>query len=176
MPSAARRAPPDNYTDAWFVGFSPSITCGTWIGFDNRQSLGDKETGARAALPIWVDFMKVALADKPNEAFSTTNAPKRQIQMPTDSGIETTPKPPPPLSDTDEDMDTDSDQEKPPTPAVLEPGELRLPQDAPAVSAPPAHQPPAPIVRVPPPVPAAPRPKPAPAKKTSTPSQTPPTR
>jgi len=41
----------NNYTDAWFVGFSPSITCGTWIGFDNRQSLGDKETGARAALP-----------------------------------------------------------------------------------------------------------------------------
>ena len=50
----------NDYTDAWFIGFSPSITCGTWVGFDDRRSLGEKETGARAALPIWMDFMKVA--------------------------------------------------------------------------------------------------------------------
>jgi penicillin-binding protein 1A len=72
----------NNYTDAWFVGFSPSITCGTWIGFDNRQTLGEKETGAKAALPMWMDFMKVAVADKPNEEFSKANAPKRQIEVP----------------------------------------------------------------------------------------------
>ena len=58
-----------NYTDAWFVGFSPSITCGVWVGYDSRQSLGDKETGAKAALPIWADFMKVAIASKPGERF-----------------------------------------------------------------------------------------------------------
>lgn len=51
-----------DYTDAWFIGFSPEITCGTWIGYDDRQSLGDKETGAKAALPIWIDFMKAASA------------------------------------------------------------------------------------------------------------------
>ena len=58
-----------NYTDAWFVGFSPSVTCGVWVGYDSRQSLGDKETGAKAALPIWADFMKVAIAGKPGERF-----------------------------------------------------------------------------------------------------------
>ncbi len=96
----------NNYTDAWFVGFSPSVTCGTWIGFDNRQSLGEKETGARAALPIWVDFMKVAVADKPNEAFSKPNAPKKQIEVPADSDYgRSTPPPPPPPQDSDTDDD-----------------------------------------------------------------------
>jgi penicillin-binding protein 1A len=74
----------NNYTDAWFIGFSPSVTCGTWIGFDDRQSLGEKETGARAALPMWMDFMKVAVADRPNEAFEKPNAPKKQIEAPVD--------------------------------------------------------------------------------------------
>ncbi len=71
----------NDYTDAWFIGFSPSITAGTWIGFDDRRSLGEKETGARAALPIWMDFMKVALADRPNEQFSRANAPKRKLEV-----------------------------------------------------------------------------------------------
>ena len=148
----------NNYTDAWFVGFSPSVTCGTWIGFDNRQSLGDKETGAKAALPIWVDFMKVALANKPNEAFSTQNAPKKQIQVPADSDTEAAPAPPPP------DPDTEAPAEKAPEPAFLEPGELRLPNDAPATPKQPVRQqPPAPIVRASPtPVE---RPKPVPVKK-----------
>ena len=71
----------NNFTDAWFLGFSPSVTCGTWVGYDSRQSLGDKETGARAALPIWMNFMQAAVADKPNEQFSRANAPKRQLEM-----------------------------------------------------------------------------------------------
>jgi penicillin-binding protein 1A len=58
-----------DFTDAWFVGFSPSVTCGVWVGYDNRQSLGDKETGAKAALPIWMDFMKVAISGKDGERF-----------------------------------------------------------------------------------------------------------
>jgi penicillin-binding protein 1A len=58
-----------DFTDAWFVGFSPSVTCGVWVGYDNRESLGDKETGAKAALPIWMDFMKVAIAGKDGETF-----------------------------------------------------------------------------------------------------------
>jgi len=160
----------NNYTDAWFVGFSPSVTCGSWIGFDNRQSLGEKETGARAALPIWVDFMKVALADKPNEAFSAQNAPKKQIQVPADADTDAPPTPPP-----SPDADPDTDQEplhKAPEPAILEPGEQRLPNDEPAIPVPPAHQQaPAPIVRVPQPPPTT-HPKSVPLKKhpaTSTP-------
>jgi penicillin-binding protein 1A len=57
------------YTDAWFLGFSPSVTCGVWVGYDNRQTLGDKETGAKVALPIWMDFMRAAIAGKPDEHF-----------------------------------------------------------------------------------------------------------
>jgi penicillin-binding protein 1A len=58
-----------DFDDAWFIGFSPSVTCGVWVGFDNRQSLGDKESGGHAALPLWIDFMKVAIGDRPDEHF-----------------------------------------------------------------------------------------------------------
>jgi penicillin-binding protein 1A len=127
----------NNYTDAWFVGFSPSITCGSWVGFDNRQSLGDKETGARAALPIWVQFMKVALADRPNEAFSTPNAPKKQIQVPVDTAGDAAPPPAtPPAADTEPEAEPAPTRQRAPEPAVLEPGELRLPNDAPALPEP----------------------------------------
>jgi penicillin-binding protein 1A len=101
----------NDYTDAWFIGFSPSVTCGTWVGFDDRRSLGEKETGARAALPIWMDFMKVAVADRPNEQFSRANAPKKKLEVaitPPDEtatppaaensgdNVDITPPPPPP--------------------------------------------------------------------------------
>ena len=66
-PLGGKTGTTNDYTDAWFVGFSPGVTCGTWIGFDNRQSLGEKETGARAALPMWMDFMRAAIANRPNE-------------------------------------------------------------------------------------------------------------
>ena len=51
--------------DAWFVGFGGNITTASWIGYGQGKSLGDKETGARAALPIWRDFMAAALEEKP---------------------------------------------------------------------------------------------------------------
>ncbi len=84
-PLGGKTGTTNNYTDAWFVGFSPSITCGVWVGFDNRQSLGKKETGARAALPIWMQFMKVALAGLPSEPFPALQAPQTRIQAPRQS-------------------------------------------------------------------------------------------
>jgi penicillin-binding protein 1A len=63
-PLAGKTGTTNDFTDAWFVGFSPTLTCGVWIGYDEKKSLGDKETGARAALPIWMQFMNVALAGK----------------------------------------------------------------------------------------------------------------
>jgi penicillin-binding protein 1A len=63
-PLAGKTGTTNDFTDAWFVGFSPSTTCGVWVGYDEKKSLGAKETGARAALPIWMDFMKVALSGK----------------------------------------------------------------------------------------------------------------
>ena len=81
-PLGGKTGTTNDFTDAWFIGFSPSVTCGTWIGFDNRQSLGEKETGARAALPMWMDFMRAAIANKPNEAFPAGNAPKKELDVP----------------------------------------------------------------------------------------------
>jgi penicillin-binding protein 1A len=68
-PLAGKTGTTNNFTDAWFVGFSPSLTCGVWVGYDEKKFLGARETGARAALPIWMDFMKTALAGKDPGAF-----------------------------------------------------------------------------------------------------------
>ena len=68
-PVGGKTGTTSDFTDAWFLGFSPSITCGVWVGFDSRETLGEKETGARAALPIWMTVMKQAIAGKDNEEF-----------------------------------------------------------------------------------------------------------
>lgn len=68
-PVGGKTGTTSDYTDAWFLGFSPSITCGVWVGFDNRESLGEKETGARAALPIWMNVMRTAIIGKDGEQF-----------------------------------------------------------------------------------------------------------
>jgi penicillin-binding protein 1A len=69
-PVAGKTGTTNDFTDAWFVGFSPSLTCGVWVGFDDRATLGEKETGAKAALPIWIDFMDTALSrEKPTITF-----------------------------------------------------------------------------------------------------------
>ena len=109
-PFGGKTGTTNNYTDAWFIGFSPSITCGTWIGFDNRESLGEKETGAKAALPMWMDFMKVAIADRPNETFPKANAPKKQLNVqvaPADA------EPPDSAPSQPDEPDMNDDAEKP---------------------------------------------------------------
>ncbi len=68
-PLGGKTGTTSDFNDAWFVGFSPSITAGVWVGYDNRQSLGEKESGGHAALPLWIDFMKVAIGDHPDEHF-----------------------------------------------------------------------------------------------------------
>ena len=61
---AGKTGTTNDFTDAWFIGFSPTMTTGVWIGYDEKKSLGAKETGAHAALPIWMDFMQAALMGK----------------------------------------------------------------------------------------------------------------
>jgi penicillin-binding protein 1A len=69
FPVAGKTGTTNDFTDAWFVGFSPTMTCGVWIGFDEKRSLGAKETGAHAALPIWMNFMSAAMAGKDSGQF-----------------------------------------------------------------------------------------------------------
>jgi penicillin-binding protein 1A len=70
-PLAGKTGTTNDFTDAWFMGFSPSITCGVWIGLDEKKSMGARETGGQTALPIWMDFMRVAIAEpsRSQEAF-----------------------------------------------------------------------------------------------------------
>ncbi|HWZ82377.1 MAG TPA: PBP1A family penicillin-binding protein [Terriglobales bacterium] len=68
-PLAGKTGTTNDFTDAWFVGFSPTLTCGVWIGYDEKKSLGPKESGGHAALPIWIQFMNVALAGRDQGEF-----------------------------------------------------------------------------------------------------------
>ena len=68
-PIAGKTGTSSDYADAWFIGYTPSLLTSVWVGFDDKTSLGKDETGARAALPIWVSFMSQALKDTSIEGF-----------------------------------------------------------------------------------------------------------
>ena len=75
-PVAGKTGTTNDYTDAWFVGYSPDITTGVWVGKDNHSSLGKKESGSRAALPIWIDFMKEAISRNKGSRFKVPDSVK----------------------------------------------------------------------------------------------------
>jgi penicillin-binding protein 1A len=86
-PSAGKTGTTNDFTDAWYIGFTPQITAGVWVGNDDKRiSLGKKETGARAALPIWLEFMQQGMQGEPVENFPNVVpleklAPTRQVQV-----------------------------------------------------------------------------------------------
>jgi len=67
---AGKTGTTNDNVDAWFMGFSPDFTCGVWVGFDDDVTIGEGETGGKAAAPIWGMFMKKALKDKPVKEFA----------------------------------------------------------------------------------------------------------
>jgi len=68
-PAAGKTGTTNEYFNAWFIGFTPEYSTGVWVGFDDEKTMGDGETGGKSASPIWLDFMKEALKDKPIEIF-----------------------------------------------------------------------------------------------------------
>ena len=72
----------DEYTDAWFVGFDPNITVGVWVGYDEKKSLGSGETGASAALPIWIDFMRAYIDTRGDRKNPPTVRAAREHRVP----------------------------------------------------------------------------------------------
>jgi len=121
-PLGGKTGTTNEFSDAWFIGFSPSLTTGVWVGNDDKRiSLGKKETGARAALPMWMDFMKAALDGKPVEDFPNVEslaklALTKQVKVDTpdtapteDEGREKppakTPPPVPPVKPPDKSSD-----------------------------------------------------------------------
>lgn len=69
-PLAGKTGTTNEYIDAWFMGFTPYVVTGVWVGFDGQKSIGHNETGAKAALPIWLSFMKEAIKEYPDTDFS----------------------------------------------------------------------------------------------------------
>jgi len=70
-PAAGKTGTASEFRDAWFTGYTPDLLASAWVGFDNHDSLGNGETGGRAALPIWLSFMKAAHEDLPERDFDT---------------------------------------------------------------------------------------------------------
>jgi penicillin-binding protein 1A len=68
-PAAGKTGTTNDYRDAWFMGYTPNLVAGVWVGYDDHRSIGPKETGSRAALPIWLTFMKKANAERDAEDF-----------------------------------------------------------------------------------------------------------
>jgi penicillin-binding protein 1A len=90
-PLAGKTGTVDDYTDTWFIGFDPNITVGVWVGYDEKRPIGGSsngETGATAALPIWMDFMRVYIdkrGDRENQP--RFEAPGNIAFVTLDSGI-----------------------------------------------------------------------------------------
>ena len=77
--SAGKTGTTDRNRDAWFIGYTPEMVCGVWMGFDRRHSLGRGETGGRTCAPVWLDFMKQVPYQK-----KTFSVPPKVVFLPVD--------------------------------------------------------------------------------------------
>ena len=68
-PSAGKTGTTNDSVDAWYIGYIPQLLTGVYVGFDQPRNMGKSETGSRAAAPIWISFMKNAVANLPTEQF-----------------------------------------------------------------------------------------------------------
>jgi penicillin-binding protein 1A len=80
-PVAAKTGTTNDYSNAWFVGFTPRLATGVWVGYDRPRSLGKDETGSRVAVPIWMSYMGKILGDSPREDFPV---PDKIVFVPVD--------------------------------------------------------------------------------------------
>lgn len=80
-PAAGKTGTTQDFTDAWFIGFTPQLTAGVWVGYDDKQiSLGKRESGALAALPVWIEFMEKAMAGVPATDFANVIPLEQQAE------------------------------------------------------------------------------------------------
>jgi len=88
---AGKTGTTDDYTDGWFIGYNTSLLTGVWVGYDEKKTLGYHWIGSKVALPIWIDFMKEALADSPDEDF---HPPSNIVLIPIDrfTGLRASPE------------------------------------------------------------------------------------
>ena len=80
----------NDFTDAWFIGYTPTYTAGVWIGYPGlKKTLGSGEAGSVAALPMWIRFMEKFLAGKPNDKFPKAPSPDKEILAKRDDAART---------------------------------------------------------------------------------------
>lgn len=134
-PMAGKTGTTNDFNDAAFIGFTPNLTCGVWVGFDDRRSLGSHEDGARVALPIWMEFMTEWLKDHPSGDFTYSprlTKPEQVEEILTSAGGIPT-------------LAQNSRQDAPPAkPTPANAGPAQSPQPGPA-SAPPKEAAPSPV-------------------------------
>ncbi len=138
QPVAGKTGTTNNYNDAWFIGFTPGLVAGCWIGFDKPQDLGKDQTGGHQCGPIWNEFMKVALKDQPNIDFAV---PVGMSLLPTGDGAIEAYKPgQTPGAQTDDSLLAGaSSLDSPATPAAQSvPGQPGAPEPATAAGTQPA--------------------------------------
>jgi penicillin-binding protein 1A len=145
-PEGGKTGTTNDFTDAWYIGFTAQLTTGVWVGNDDKRiSLGKKETGARAALPIWLEFMKQGMQGMPVEDFPNVIplekiAPSKMLQVDTpdtappadlaEQGLTETPSGAAPPA---------KPVEKPTTPPAVVPQKPAVPQTAGASPTPQPH-------------------------------------
>jgi penicillin-binding protein 1A len=82
---AGKTGTTDDFVDAWFDGYNPDRVAVAWMGYDQPQSLGRGEVGARAALPIWMDYMRVALKGAPDRPYPVPKGVVSAMAAPSDA-------------------------------------------------------------------------------------------
>jgi penicillin-binding protein 1A len=91
--AAGKTGTTNDYIDAWFMGFTPHVVTGVWVGYDSQKTMGNGETGAKAALPIWLNYMREAVKGYPDTdflvppgvVFAAINSSTRKLAPPNSS-------------------------------------------------------------------------------------------
>ncbi len=97
-PAGGKTGTTNDYTDTWFIGFTPDLVCGVWVGFDQKKTIAEGATGAGLALPIWARFMKLATDSLPAKDFPVP-AGITSVALCTESGLLATPACPKPRAE-----------------------------------------------------------------------------
>jgi penicillin-binding protein 1A len=140
-PSGGKTGTTNDFTDAWYIGFTPQITTGVWFGNDDKRiSLGKGETGARAALPIWLEYMQQAVQGTPVEEFPNVVPLERlagahQIQVDVPDTAQ-------PADLTEQGLDDTTESEPPPKPQAAPSSSGKPPVPVPAAATTPTKAPP----------------------------------
>ncbi|MEW6042067.1 MAG: penicillin-binding transpeptidase domain-containing protein, partial [Elusimicrobiota bacterium] len=85
-PAAGKTGTTNDFTDAWFIGYTPNLVCGVWVGYDDKTPLGEKNSGGAVACPVWTEFMRKAIKYEPPVDFPLPPTGITFVQIDRDTG------------------------------------------------------------------------------------------